>query len=190
MENLDSLDILIESVKYTSEIIINITEKLNSLEMKIANIEQIVNDQLKIGNKNIKILDYHDKLIKELFAKNNQKKSSYIDDESKQTNETKKIIENNTDSVLDFSIIQQKEYKVTKNEVCNNLIEEDEDENKNKTDILIEKLLTHKKNLENQISKEQQDFNSKKINTSNEKVTRTTQESLINRRKTNVFRKI
>ena len=133
MENLDSLDILIESVKYTSEIIINITEKLNSLEMKIANIEQIVNDQLKIGNKNIKILDYHDKLIKELFAKNNQKKSSYI---------------------------------------------------------LIEKLLTHKKNLENQISKEQQDFNSKKINTSNEKVTRTTQESLINRRKTNVFRKI
>ena len=215
MENIDSLDILIESVKYTSEIIINITEKLNSLEIKISNIEQILNDQIEINIKNKKTMEYHDKIIKQIFKNNNVNnmvnlKTNDIKTNELKTNELKtnelKTSElrtktnelrtndfetNNTDSIIDFNIIQEKEYKNNKND--SNILNEDDDINnepKYKTDILIEKLISHKKNLENQIMNERNDLNSKKISMSGEKILRTTAESLINRRKTNVFRKL
>ena len=202
MENIDSLDVLIETVKYTSEIIINITEKINNMELKIKNIEEIVNDQIKINNKNTKTIDYHDKLIKELFKKNNEISSHLKDDLKsnksiityKENDKTNNNLNygNDTESVIDFNIIQEKEYNQNNIpggiEKSYNLI--NEDNSNHKTDILIEKLINHKKNLDNQINKEQNDYNSKKINTSTEIVTRTTPESLINRRKTNAFRKI
>ena len=210
MENIDSLDILIESVKYTSEIIINITEKLNSLEIKISNIEQILNDQIEINIKNKKIMEYHDKIIKQIFKNNNVNnmvnlKTNDIKTNELKTNElktselrtktnelrTNDFETNNTDSIIDFNIIQEKEYKNNKND--SNILNEDDDINnepKYKTDILIEKLISHKKNLENQIMNERNDLNSKKISMSGEKILRTTAESLINRRKTNVFRKL
>ncbi len=189
MENIDSLDVLIESVKYTSEIIINITEKINNMELKIKNIEEIVNDQIKINNKNTKTIEYHDKLIKELFKKSNER-SSHFKDEFKNNKSSITYKENDTESVIDFNIIQEKEYNENTNQTgidkSYNLTNED---NTNyKTNILIEKLINHKKNIDNQINREQNDYNSKKI--SNEIVTRTTSESLINRRKTNPFRKI
>jgi hypothetical protein len=194
MENIDSLDVLIETVKYTSEIIINITEKINNMELKIKNIEEIVNDQIKINNKNTKTIEYHDKLIKELFKKNNEISSHLKDDIKSTYKENDKTNNfnygNDTESVIDFNIIREKEYNENTNqtgiEKSYNLI--NEDNSNHKTDILIEKLINHKKNLDNQINKEQNDYNSKKIST--ETVTRTTPESLINRRKTNAFRKI
>lgn len=204
MENIDSIDVLIETVKYTSEIIINITEKLNNLEMKILNIEQIVNDQLKINNKNTKTIEYHEKLIKELFNKNinnskninnndilnnqttkNDKNNIYHDDDFETTN-TKKSFINDTDSIIDFSIVQQKEYDKSNDKNLNNI----DDNDRYKTDILVEKLLNHKKNLDNQINKEKQELLNKKIDLSGEKITRTTQESLITKRRPNAFRKM
>jgi hypothetical protein len=233
MENIDSFDILIESVKYTSEIIINITEKLNSLEIKISNIEQILNDQIEINIKNKKTIENHDKIIKEIFKnnkvnsevnfKNNNLKNNNLRTNDIRTNDlrtndirtndirtndlrtndlrttdlrTNDIETNNTESIIDFNIIQEKEYKSNKNNsnILNEYNEDNEDntnyESKYKPDILIEKLISHKKNLENQIMNERNDLNSKKISMSGEKILRTTAESLINRRKTNVFRKI
>jgi hypothetical protein len=193
MDNLDSVDILIESLKYTSEIIINITDKINNLENKNANMEQILNDQIKINEKNIKKIDYLDKIIKELTS---DSKNNYLN------NKTKRIIkdENETDSIIDFQIIneeekeekeekEKEETKYIKEE--NNLLEIQTGIEKNTgANILIEKLINHKKNLENQKNTEYNEINSKKVDLSGEKILRTTAESLIIKRRTNVFRKL
>jgi len=193
MDNLDCVDILIESLKYTSEIIINITDKINNLENKNANMEQILNDQIKINEKNIKKIDYLDKIIKELTS---DSKNNYLN------NKTKRIIkdENETDSIIDFQIIneeekeekeekEKEETKYIKEE--NNLLEIQTGIEKNTgANILIEKLINHKKNLENQKNTEYNEINSKKVDLSGEKILRTTAESLIIKRRTNVFRKL
>jgi hypothetical protein len=232
MENTDSLDILIDSIKYTSEIIINMTEKINSLEQKNNNIEQIINDQIKLNEQNLKKIEYLNKIVKELHNKEN----SFIKN-------SKKSIQIETESEIDFDVINHKEYAdviLDKNnkQKYNSIISKDisefssdkdddiddidviNDINKskkvlNKNALFIEKLINHKNNLNNlnnqdinnedikplpnlcsftEISNksaiDQKEYNIKKIDLSNEIITRTTQESLITRRRGNLFRKI
>ena len=246
MENIENnSDILIETMKYTSEIIVNITEKLNTLELKMMNMEEIINDQIKINNKNVKTIEIQDKLINELYNKNykllsnttnhdnkskiinhdnkskiinhdnkskiinHDNKSKIINHDNKSKNQSKPLDNNSEDnlynkhkelqdseieSMIDFNIISQKDYDNENNNI-RGLIKNDNNENKetteiNRANILIETLIKQKNILENQISKEQHEMNSKKINIIGEKEMPTTKETLITRRRTNMFRKV
>ena len=96
--------------------------------------------------------------------------------------------------MIDFNIISQKDYDNENNNI-RGLIKNDNNENKetteiNRANILIETLIKQKNILENQISKEQHEMNSKKINIIGEKEMPTTKETLITRRRTNMFRKV
>lgn len=125
--------ILIDALKYTSDIIITLTDKISIQEDKIYNLEQIMDDQIKLHNKNDKIilelnnkLKNINKIEKKLYNyvenkskfESNDEESSQIEESSDNRNYRKDELKNivtkdyikdtvRYDTNLDFEIITQ-----------------------------------------------------------------------------------
>jgi len=209
--------ILIDALNYTSDIIITLTDKISIQEDKIYNLEQIMDDQIKLHNKNDKIiLELNNKLknINKIEKKlynyvENKSKFESDDEESSQVEEssnkiTKDYIKDTVryDTNLDFEIITQTMKDLTDkiNEVTDiSLVNPKEIEQikKERTNILVDTLIKQKINLDKKLNDltvdnnnhNKTNINSQKIDINNEKAVNTTQEILINRRRNNFVRK-
>ncbi len=135
----DDLKMLIDALKYTSNVIVDITEKMSEQDMRINKLENNVR-RLEITNK---------ELVSKLNAKNSQQFNDLV---------SKKIV-NKDDEDLSTYIIEKKkiEKNICDSNIKNNVNEQISNEiylgdnnfeGKNKIDKLIKSIINKKKNLD------------------------------------------
>ena len=145
--------ILIDALKYTSEIIISLTEKLSNQENKIILLEKIINDHNNILIKN-------DKQLIEI--------QKYIEDNYKITNDTNKKLNNYL--LGNIEILNEKKIPKSIIKTNENLLNEKAIVNKEKIDNIINSILKRKNDLDISFKELNDHVNNNKIIKSESKI--------------------
>ncbi len=182
--------VLVDALKYTSDIVVSLTEKISTQEQKISQLEKIIID---LKNDIKSEFQKNDKKINNIFDKLNDFEKNVSNYNSNGNIQVNNILESNNDSNIDFEILSQTVKDLTSglnldletinNTICNTTMVSDvtsfnnEDINnfkKNKASSLVQNLIKQKMELEKKINSlvdNQTNIPNQSQNSSNQNIT-------------------